>query len=162
MLDVCGTGGDKMQLFNVSTTVMSSPLLPAPWWSNMGTGGLLHVVAGPMSRAWNPDPDLQPDRFRECVRCIGVGFLFAPTYHPAFKVIAPVRRELAVKARERFSIYLAPREPGPAGRPAGSPWRFPRVRRRYRRLGRQSAWAVHGSTGDGGAMDELSTSWVPA
>ncbi len=161
-IDVCGTGGDKLHLFNVSTTSMFV----------IAAGGavvLKHGNRGITSRSGGADVlealeiriDLPPAGFRKCVEKAGVGFLFAPLYHPAFKAVMPVRKKLAKKGiRTIFNLI------GPLLNPARPQCQLVGVMQRelapvfaeiLQRLGRESAWAVHGTTGDGRSVDELST-----
>src|SRR5260221_8449181 len=90
VIDVCGTGGDRMELFNVSTTSMFV----------LAAGGAVVVKHGNRaitSKCGGADVlehlgvriDLPPAELRSCVEAIGLGFIFAPAYHPAFKAIAP-------------------------------------------------------------------------
>ena len=161
-IDVCGTGGDKLNLFNVSTTSMFV----------IAAGGavvLKHGNRGITSRSGGADVleelgvriDLSPEGFRACVAGAGLGFLFAPMYHPAFKAIMPVRKLLAERGvRTIFNLI------GPLLNPARPTCQLvgvfsPELPTVYadilRRLGRSSAWAVHGETKDGRPVDEIST-----
>src|SRR5882724_141730 len=92
MLDVCGTGGDGLDLFNVSTTAMF--ILAAG-----GAAVVKHGNRAVTSRCGSADVletlgiaiDLRPDELRECLERHGVGFLFARQYHPAFRALAEMR-----------------------------------------------------------------------
>jgi anthranilate phosphoribosyltransferase len=161
-IDVCGTGGDKLDLFNVSTTAMFV-------LAGGGAAVLKHGNRGITSKSGGADVlealgvpiNLAPDRFAECVKRHGAAFLLAPQYHPAFKAVAGVRRLLAASGtRTVFNII------GPLLNPLQPPCQLvgvfdPSLPPVYadilRRLGRTSAWVVHGSTGDGRGMDEVST-----
>lgn len=161
-IDVCGTGGDKLDLFNVSTASMF--LLAAS-----GVAVVKHGNRGITSKSGGADVlealgiriDLPPDRFAECVRRHGAAFMLAPQYHPAFAAIAPVRRILAQEGtRTIFNII------GPLLNPLQPAFQLagvfdPALPEVYARilmaLGRTRAWAVHGSTADGRGMDEIST-----
>src|SRR2546421_4997455 len=98
MLDVCGTGGDRLDLFNVSATIMF--VLAAG-----GASVVKHGNRGVTSRSGSADVlealgiqiDLEPDDLRECIKRVGCGFVFARTYHPAFRVLAEMRQQLARK-----------------------------------------------------------------
>src|SRR6185369_9934108 len=99
--------------------------------------------------------DLAPEQLRACVEKHGVGFVFAPAYHPAFKVIGPVRRSLAAQGIPTIFNLL-----GPLLNPARPPYQLvgvfspvllPKYAEALAVLGRAHAWAVHGS-----GMDELS------
>ena len=157
VIDVCGTGGDRMELFNVSTTSMF--LLAA--------GGAVVVKHGNRaitSKCGGADVlehlgvkiDLPPEPLRRCVESLGLGFIFAPAYHPAFKAISPVRKLLAAQGIPTVFNLL-----GPLLNPARPPFQLvgifdrtllPKYAETLRALGRERAWAVHG---DG--MDELAT-----
>jgi len=163
MLDVCGTGGDRMELFNVSTTAMF--LLAAG-----GAAVVKHGNRGITSKSGGADVlealgiriDLPPERLRECLAATGLGFIFAPAYHPSFKVIAPVRKALAAQGVATIFNIL-----GPLLNPARPPFQMvgifsesllPKYAEVLGLLGRRLAWAVHGSSGPGGGgVDELST-----
>ena len=95
-IDVCGTGGDKLDLFNISTTSVFV----------IAGGGACVVKHGNRvitSKSGGADVlealgiaiDLPAARLRECVMQHNLGFLFAPIYHPAFKAVVPVRKQLA-------------------------------------------------------------------
>lgn len=161
LLDVCGTGGDKLNLFNISTT--SVFVLAA-----CGVAVVKHGNRGITSRSGGADAlealgiriDLPPEDFGRCVEEVGAGFLFAPLYHPAFKAIAPVRKQLAEKGRRSIFNLL-----GPLLNPARPDYQLigvfdPAVGSAFAeilsRLGRKVAWAVHGTTESGAGMDEIS------
>ncbi len=158
LLDVCGTGGDRLNLFNVSTT--ASFLVAAA-----GVVVVKHGNRAITSRSGGADVlsvlgvrlDLPPAELRRCVEQVGMGFLFAPHYHPAFRAIAPVRRLLAEEGVSTIFNLL-----GPLLNPAWPEAQLVGVHSLaltrvfadvLRQLGRRSAWAVHGA----GGMDELST-----
>ena len=95
-IDLCGTGGDKAGSFNVSTFVsfvVASAGVPVIKHGNRsisskcGSADLLEAIGIPLA------PDLKV--LREGLKKLGFAFLFAPSFHPAFKHIAPVRKELA-------------------------------------------------------------------
>lgn len=157
LLDVCGTGGDRLEMFNVSTT--ASFVLAAG-----GAAVVKHGNRAITSRSGGADVlealgvriDLPPAELRRCVEEVGLGFLFAPHYHPAFRRIGPVRRALAQEGTSTVFNLL-----GPLLNPArpehqlvgvfAAEWTAP-FAEVFRELGRRRAWAVHGA----GGMDELS------
>lgn len=162
LLDCCGTGGDKLDLFNVSTTAMFV----------LAAGGVCVVKHGNRSitsKCGGADVleslgvriDLPPLDFKRCVQKIGCGFMFAPFYHPAFKAVAPVRKMLGAEGVATIFNLL-----GPMINPARPQYQLvgvyskvalPRYAHVLRQLGRVRAWAVHGSAGNEAGMDELST-----
>lgn len=162
VLDVVGTGGDKLHLFNVSTTAMFI-------LSGGGACVVKHGNRGITSKAGGADVlealgiriDLPKERVRAGVEQIGLGFLFAPLYHPAFKAVAEARKMLAAEGQRSIFNVL-----GPLLNPARPDYQligvFDAVLTKtfaaiLKTLGRKGAWVVHGTTGDGRGMDELST-----
>lgn len=160
-IDVCGTGGDKLGLFNVSTTAMFVVAATGAVVLKHGNRGITSKSGGAdVLEALGINIELGPDEFRNCLEKAGVGFLFAPKYHPAFKAVAPVRKQLAERGvRTIFNLI------GPLLNPARPQCQLvgvfdralcPFFAETLQRLGRESVWAVHGTTADGLAVDELS------
>lgn len=160
-IDVCGTGGDGLDLFNVSTTIMF--ILAAG-----GAVVLKHGNRSVTSRCGSADVLeelgvdilLEPEHFSRCVDQLHVGFLFARKYHPVFRALAATRARLArEKTRTVFNLI------GPLLNPA-QPRRqligvyAPRLTRVFaevtQQLGHEKTWAVHGFSEDGRGMDDLS------
>jgi anthranilate phosphoribosyltransferase len=163
MLDVCGTGGDRMGLFNVSTTAMFLLAAGGATVVKHGNRGITSMSGGAdVLEALGVKIETPPDLLRQCIAATGLGFIFAPAYHPSFKVIGPVRKALAVQGVSTIFNLL-----GPLLNPANPPFQLagifsesllPKYAEVLRLLGRQSAWAVHGSSDPAGAgVDELST-----
>jgi anthranilate phosphoribosyltransferase len=163
MIDVCGTGGDGLDLFNVSTTIMFV----------LAAGGAIVVKHGNRavtSRCGSADVleelgvaiDLAPDDLKECVERNGFGFIFARQYHPAFRAIAEMRARLARQnTRTIFNLL------GPLLNPARPTRQLigvfaPRLTTVFgevlRQLGHKRAWVVHGLGEDGIGMDDISIS----
>jgi anthranilate phosphoribosyltransferase len=162
-IDICGTGGDGLDLFNVSTTAMF--VLAA------GRAVVIkHGNRAVTSRCGSADVlealgvaiDLSPADLKECVERHGVGFIFARQYHPAFRAIAEMRARLARQnTRTIFNLL------GPLLNPARPPRQligvfasrlttiFAEV---LRQLKRERAWVVHGLTETGAGMDDISIS----
>jgi anthranilate phosphoribosyltransferase len=165
MLDVCGTGGDGLDLFNVSTTIMF--VLAAG-----GAAVVKHGNRSVTSRCGSADVlealgvqiALPPERLKECVERHGLCFIFARHYHPAYRAIAGMRQRLAREnIRTVFNLL------GPLLNPARPARQLigvfsPRLTNIFadalRRLGRERAWIVHGVTDMGEGMDDISTSGV--
>jgi len=162
-IDVCGTGGDKLDLFNISTAsvfVLAGGGLTVLKHGNRGitskSGGadVLEELGVPI--------DLPVHALRECVLEHGAGFLFAPLYHPAFKAVVPVRKVLAEEGiRTVFNLI------GPLLNPVRPDYQLVGVfdsaftspfAEILGRLGRKRAWAVHGKGQEGEGLDELSLS----
>jgi anthranilate phosphoribosyltransferase len=156
VIDVCGTGGDKLDLFNVSTAAMFV----------LAAGGAVVIKHGNRaitSKCGGADVleelgvkiDLPPDGLRDVARRHGAAFIFAPAYHPAFKAIVPVRRALAEEGISTVFNLLGPllNPVRPVHQLVGifSPTLLPTYAEVLNLLGRSKAWVVHGS-----GMDELS------
>lgn len=160
-LDVCGTGGDQLDLFNVSTTAMFVAAAGGAIVVKHGNRGITSKSGGAdVLEELGIRIDLPADGFRRCVEEAGLGFMFAPVYHPAFKAIVGVRKSLAARGVKTIFNLI-----GPLLNPARPQCQLVGVFSRdfcpvfaeiLQRLGRESAWVVHGTTGDGRSVDEVS------
>ncbi len=160
-LDVCGTGGDQLDLFNVSTTAMFIAAAAGAVVVKHGNRGITSKSGGAdVLEALGVRIDLSADEFRNCVEQAGIGFMFAPIYHPAFKAVVGVRKALAAKGvKTIFNLIgplLNPARPGCQLVGVFSRDLCPAFAEILQRLGRESAWVVHGTTGDGRSVDEVS------
>jgi anthranilate phosphoribosyltransferase len=160
-LDVCGTGGDQLNLFNVSTTAMFIAAAAGAIVVKHGNRGITSKSGGAdVLEALGVRIDLPPEGFRKCIAEAGVGFLFAPNYHPAFKAVAGVRKNLAAAGhRSIFNLI------GPLLNPARPECQLVGVSDRslcpafaeiLQRLGRESAWVVSGTAPGHLSVDEVS------
>ncbi len=153
MLDVCGTGGDRLELFNISTASMFVLAGGGAVVVKHGNRAITSQCGGAdVLEALGVGIDLPPQRLRECVLRHGLGFVFAPAYHPAFAVIGPVRRALASRGISTIFNLL-----GPLLNPARPTHQLVGVYaaellEKYAgallHLGRERAWAVHGTGAD--------------
>jgi len=156
VLDTCGTGGDGLGTFNVST---------AAAFVAAGAG---HKVAKHGNRAMSSQcgsadvlealgvkVDLNAGQVQKCLAEVGIGFMFAPMFHPAMKYAAAPRREIGI--RTIFNIL------GPLASPAQAEYQVigvankelgDKIARALCQLGIKHALVVHGLNG----MDELSIS----
>lgn len=160
-LDVCGTGGDQLNLFNVSTTAMFVVAAAGAVVVKHGNRGITSKSGGAdVLEALGIRIDMGPDEFRNCIEQAGVGFMFAPMYHPAFKAVVGVRKNLAARGVRTIFNQI-----GPLLNPARPQCQLigvvtrelcPAFAEILQRLGRDSAWVVHGTTGDGRLVDEVS------
>jgi anthranilate phosphoribosyltransferase len=156
MLDVCGTGGDQRGYFNVSTVVMFVAAAAGACVVKHGNRSITSKTgAADVLEELGVKLELDPARLRECVARNGVAFVFAPAWHPAFKSIGPIRRELAAEGTPTIFNLLGPllNPARPTHQLVGlfSSALLPKYAEALRILGRRCAWAVHG---DG--TDELS------
>ena len=160
-LDVCGTGGDQLDLFNISTTAMFISAAAGAVVVKHGNRGITSKSGGAdVLEALGICIDLPADKFRNCVETAGMGFMFAPLYHPAFKAVIGVRKTLAAKGVKTLFNLI-----GPLLNPARPQCQLigvfsrelcPTFAEILQRLGRESVWAVHGTTSDGRSVDEIS------
>jgi anthranilate phosphoribosyltransferase len=154
-IDLCGTGGDGHATLNVSTAasfVVAACGVPVAKHGNRNMSS--RSGAADVLEALGIRIDLEPAASEACLSEIGLCFLFAPTYHPAMKHVAAVRKQLGF--RTVFNLL------GPICNPAGvkrqligvfSPkWGEP-LARVLQALGTEKAWIVHGADG----LDELTT-----
>ena len=153
-IDTCGTGGDRKGTFNISTAaafVVAGAGLTVAKHGNRAASG--DCGSADVLEALGVRIELPPDAVERCLREIGIGFMFAPAYHPAMRYAAPVRREIGI--RTVFNVL------GPMTNPAGVSCQligvgYPEVGAKMaevlRLLGTQHAIIVHSDDG----MDELS------
>jgi anthranilate phosphoribosyltransferase len=155
MVDTCGTGGDRSGTINVSTV---AALVVA----GAGVKVCKHGGRAASSKAGSADVlealgvviDLGPEGVARCIGEAGIGFCFAPRYHPAMRHATPVRRELGVPTAFNFL--------GPLANPArvrrqvvgvGDPAMAEKMARVLVAGGATHVVVVHGADG----LDELST-----
>jgi len=158
VIDICGTGGDKLELFNISTTAMFVLAAGGACVVKHGNRAITSKCGGAdVLEELGIKIELAPADLRRCLEAHGLGFVFAPAYHPAFKVIGPVRKALAAQGVPTIFNLL-----GPLLNPARPPYQLvgifspvllPKYAEALSILGRARAWAVHGR-----GMDELSLS----
>lgn len=162
MLDVVGTGGDQLHLFNVSTTAMFILAAGGVCVTKHGNRGITSKAGGAdVLEALGIKIDLPKERVVAGIESVGLGFFFAPLYHPAFKAVAGARKLLAAEGQRSIFNML-----GPLLNPGRPDYQLigvfdPALTRPFGeilvKLGRKGSWVVHGSANDGQGMDELST-----
>lgn len=96
-VDVVGTGGDKSHSVNISSmtaVVVAAAGVPVVKHGNRAASS--RSGAADLLEALGVAIDLQPDGVLRCVAEVGIGFCFAPVFHPSFRYAATARRELGV------------------------------------------------------------------
>ena len=156
VVDTCGTGGDSLKTFNVSTAaalvVAADGRLAVAKHGNRAATS--KCGSADVLEALGVRLDLTPQRVGECVEQVGIGFLFAPAMHPSFKYAGAPRKEIGI--RTIFNLL------GPLTNPAQAPVQLIGVYEGavcetlahvLHNLGSRRALLVHGLDG----LDELST-----
>lgn len=154
LIDTCGTGGDGISTFNVST---ASAFVAAAAGARVAKHGGRSVSStcgsADVLERLGVNVSLAPEQVAQCVDNIGIGFMFAPNHHSAMKHAAPVRRELGV--RTLFNML------GPLTNPANAQNQLlgvfnqsltGKLAQVMGELGSRHVLVVHGADG----MDEIS------
>jgi len=161
-IDVCGTGGDGLDLFNVSTTAMF--IIAAG-----GAKVIKHGNRGITSRSGSSDVlselgvplDATDAQLAQALDQANVCFLFAPQFHPAFKAVVGVRKLLAEEGTRTIFNLL-----GPLLNPASPRFQLVGVTMAERtadfakilqNLGREQVFSITGYTANARPVDEFST-----
>lgn len=113
VLDTCGTGGDGAGTFNISTT---SAVVCAAAGARVAKHGnraaSSKAGSADLLEEWGIAIDLGPEAAAACLDEVGITFLYARSYHPAMRYVAPVRSALGI--RTVFNVL------GPLSNPAGA------------------------------------------
>lgn len=154
VVDTCGTGGDSSFTFNISTAaafVAAGAGLKVAKHGNRAMSS--HCGSADVLESLGIKIDLGAKAVAQCLEKVGIGFMFAPTFHPAMKYTAAPRREIGI--RTVFNIL------GPLTNPAKAEHQVIGVPNKelgetiafvLQRLGTKHSLVVHGVDG----MDELS------
>ena len=155
VIDTCGTGGDMIGTFNISTisaiVVSAAGVCVAKHGnrsvsSKCGSADLLEALGVKI--------DKDANKVKECIEKVGIGFMFAPFFHPAMKFAQPVRRGLGIRTIFNFL--------GPLTNPAFVRYQLlgvsdPKLLRQFvavlKELGAVHVMTVMGSDG----LDEITT-----
>lgn len=159
-VDIVGTGGDGSGSVNVSTCASFVVAGCGVTVAKHGNRALSSKSgAADVLAALGVKIDITPEQVGRCVNEAGIGFMFAPTHHPAMKNVGPTRVELAT--RTIFNLL------GPLSNPAGvkrqmigvfsRQWVQP-LAQVLKNLGAEAVWVVHGSDG----LDEITLSGTTA
>ena len=98
LIDTCGTGGDSLQTFNVSTlSAIVSAAAGARVAKHGGRSVSSKCGSADVLEAMGVNVNLTHEGMAALVDKIGIGFMFAPNYHPAMKYVAPARKELGIR-----------------------------------------------------------------
>ncbi len=159
-IDVVGTGGDASGSFNISTCaafIVACAGVPVAKHGNRALSS--RSGSADVLIALGVRIDIPPEAISTCIKEAGIGFMFAPSHHPAMKHVGPTRVELGT--RTIFNLL------GPLSNPAGVKRQMVGVFSRHwvepiahvlKNLGSDRAYVVHGSDG----LDEITTSGTTA
>ena len=153
LVDTAGTGGDGKGTFNISTAaafVAAGAGVKVAKHGNRAASG--SCGSADVLEAMGVAIELGPEQVRRCIEEVGIGFMYAPAFHPAMKYAVPVRRELGI--RTVFNLL------GPLTNPAGTGGQLvgtpdvevaEKMAQVLHLLGSQHSMVVHGADG----LDEL-------
>ena len=154
LVDTCGTGGDGSHTINVSTIAAFVTAGAGLKVAKHGNRAITSACgSADVMEAAGVKVDLGPEGVERCIRDVGIGFMFAPTFHPAMRYAGPPRREIGI--RTVFNIL------GPLTNPAGARSQVlgvadgslgEKMAMVLLRLGCRHALVVHGEDG----LDEIS------
>ncbi|MFC1548118.1 anthranilate phosphoribosyltransferase, partial [Candidatus Neomarinimicrobiota bacterium] len=154
-IDLCGTGGDAKGTFNISTIasfVVAGAGVPVAKHGNRSITS--SCGSADLLAALGVDIHLPPEKVAKAIEKVGLGFMFAPSLHPAMKHVMPARKALGI--RTIFNIL------GPLTNPAGTNRQLlgifdgtltETMAKVLKKLGSREAMLVHGEDG----LDELTT-----
>jgi anthranilate phosphoribosyltransferase len=155
LLDIVGTGGDGAGTFNISSVasvVIAAAGVPVAKHGNRAASS--RCGSADLLEAWGIGIELGPAEVTRCLDELGITFLYARTFHPAMRHVAPVRLQLGI--RTVFNVL------GPLSNPADVPYQAvgvadarlaPVMADALARLGRRHALVFRGEDG----LDELTT-----
>jgi len=155
LVDVCGTGGDESNTFNISTAALFIVAAAGIPIAKHGNRALTSKCgSADVLEALGVDISIEPEKIKKSIEEVGIGFMFAPAHHSATRHVMPVRK--ALKYRTVFNIL------GPLTNPAGAKAQLmgvfdagltEKLAEVFRILELENAMVVYGEPG----LDELST-----
>ncbi len=156
LIDTCGTGGDEVGTFNIST---ASAIVASACGAKVAKHGNRAVSSkcgsADVLKELGVNIELSPQEAKKCLEEIGIAFIYAPLYHTAMKYAGPVRQALGI--RTVFNIL------GPLTNPAQAKRQIigvfsesltEKIALVLKELGTKHALVVHGA----GGIDEISIS----
>lgn len=154
LLDTCGTGGDKIKTFNISTVTAFIASGAGIYVAKHGNRGVTSKAgSADVLEALGVNIRIPPEKVKACIEQIGIGFMFAPLFHPAMKHAVKPRKELGI--RTVFNVL------GPLTNPANASYQLlgifdysfaEKIAFAISKLGIERALIAHGEHG----LDEIS------
>jgi anthranilate phosphoribosyltransferase len=155
VVDIVGTGGDNMKTFNISTAAAFATAAVGVKVAKHGNRAASGTVgSADILEANGVKLELSPEGVQRCIDEVGIGFMFARSFHPAMRFVAEPRRDIGI--RTVFNIL------GPLTNPAGAQHQTigvvseeigAKMAEVLNRLGTQHSWIIHGTDG----LDEITT-----
>ena len=155
LCDTCGTGGDQQGTFNISTLAALAACACGVRVAKHGNrAASSRCGSADVLQALGVNVEASPERVAQSIEELGFGFCFAPRFHPAMKIVAPIRKELG--RRTIFNLI------GPLANPAPLTFQLVGVAeaallmpvaQALLRLGIRHGMVVHGEDG----LDEITT-----
>lgn len=113
LLDTCGTGGDHSNSFNISTTATFAIAAAGIRIAKHGNRAASSLCgSADLLEGLGVQVELTADEVSACIDEVGIGFMYAPAFHPAMRFVGPARREIGI--RTIFNVL------GPLTNPAGA------------------------------------------
>lgn len=154
LVDTCGTGGDGHGTFNISTAAAFIAAGAGVYVAKHGNRGVSSPCgSADVLEALGVNIEMDPERVKACIEQVGIGFLFAPRFHPAMRHVMRARREMGIPTA--FNLL------GPLTNPAGARFQLlgvgrgdkaPLIAGALASMGIRKALVVHGEDG----LDEVS------
>ena len=158
VVDTCGTGGDAAGTFNISTTASFAIAAAGVRVAKHGNRAMTSKCgSADLLEELGVRIELAPEQVADCIDEVGIGFMFAPSFHPAMRYVGPSRKEIGI--RTIFNVL------GPLTNPAGAqhqligvghPGIAIKLAEVLGRLGSRKAVLVHAEEG----LDELGLAGV--
>jgi len=155
LVDTCGTGGDVLKSFNVSTAAALVVAASGVRVAKHGNRGITSACgSADVLEKLGVAVDLEPCEVEDCIEKVGIGFLFAPRFHRSMKNVQSIRRTLAAELAPRVTVRTMFNVLGPLTNPARASHQligvydaglvrvFAEV---LKRLGLKKALVVHGA-----------------
>jgi anthranilate phosphoribosyltransferase len=154
LVDTCGTGGDRAGTFNISTVAAVVAAASGARVAKHGNRAASSACgSADLIEAWGIDLELPPSAVATTIEELGIGFLYARSFHPAMRHVGPIRQHLGI--RTVFNVLGPLCNPAHAERQVvgvADPALAPVMAEALARLGRR-AMVFRGSDG----LDELTT-----
>jgi anthranilate phosphoribosyltransferase len=98
LIDTCGTGGDPIRSFNISTAAAIVACAAGATVAKHGNRSVSGICgSADFLETVGLSLETTPEKVRACIEKVGIGFLFAPVFHPSMRNVASARKEIGVR-----------------------------------------------------------------